>query len=49
MSGSCLRNAFTWGDPSYQVPNRSRLTGRLDALTEDDFLDNYYGFIACRR
>ena len=33
---------YTWGRPRYRIPQGS-------ALTESDFLDNYYGFVACRR
>ncbi len=33
---------YTWGRSRYRVPQGS-------ALSEDDFLDNYYGFVACRR
>ena len=42
MSGSSVRfKIFTWGDGQYQVP----ISG---TLSMENWLDNYYGFVACK-
>ena len=38
---SVLFKIYTWGNPSRAVPYKG-------TLSQEDFLDNYYGFVACK-
>lgn len=39
--GNVKMTIFTWGDPNYQVPQG-------DPLSLDNFLENYYGYVAAK-
>jgi hypothetical protein len=39
--GNLKMTIFTWGDEEYKVPQER-------PLTEDQFLENFYGFVAAK-